>query len=103
MNVPLTSELEQLIQDKVNSGKYHSVSQVIGEALRLLEERDRIQNQRLLELKAKIREGIEASERGEVVDGEEFFAELEEDIQRIEAEMEQKEAAKNSFLWEAQH
>jgi antitoxin ParD1/3/4 len=90
MNVPLTSELEQLVKDKVDSGKYHSISEVIGEALRLLEERDRIQEQRLIELKAKIREGIEASERGEVVDGEEFFAELEEDIRRIEAEIEQK-------------
>jgi predicted transcriptional regulator len=29
-----------------------------------------------------IREGIEASERGEVIDGEEVFAELEEDIRR---------------------
>lgn len=53
----------------------------------LLRERDRTQSERLAELKAKIREGIEASERGEVVDGEEFFAELEEDIRRIEAEI----------------
>ncbi|MFH7026978.1 MAG: type II toxin-antitoxin system ParD family antitoxin [Heteroscytonema crispum UTEX LB 1556] len=37
MNVPLTPELEQLVKDKVNSGKYHSISEVIGEALRLLE------------------------------------------------------------------
>lgn len=94
MNVSLTLELEQFIKDKVNSGKYNSVSEVIGEALRLLDERDRFQEQRLAELKAKIREGIEASERGEVVDGEEVFAELEEDIRRVEAQMQQAEAAK---------
>ncbi|MBE9034157.1 type II toxin-antitoxin system ParD family antitoxin [aff. Roholtiella sp. LEGE 12411] len=87
MNVPLTPELEQLVKDKVTSGRYHSVNEVIGEALRLLEERDRLQEQRLAELKAKIREGLEASERGEVVDGEEVFAEIEEDIRRAEAEI----------------
>jgi antitoxin ParD1/3/4 len=86
-------ELEQLIQDKVKSGRYLSASEVVGEALRLLDERDRLQEARLAELKPKSEKGIEASERGEVVDGEEFFAELEEDIRRIEAEMEQSEVA----------
>nr|WP_199349615.1 type II toxin-antitoxin system ParD family antitoxin [Nostoc flagelliforme] len=90
----MTPELEQLVKDKVNSGRYHSVSEVMGEALRLLDERDRSQEQRLAELKAKIQEGLEASERGEVVDGEEVFAEIEEDIRRAEAQMQQAEAAK---------
>jgi antitoxin ParD1/3/4 len=94
VNISLTPELEQLVKDKVSSGKYHSVSEVMGEALRLLDERDRIRDQRLAELKAKIQEGIEASERGEVVDGEEVFAEIEEDIRRAEAQMQQAEAAK---------
>ncbi|MEH2274632.1 MAG: type II toxin-antitoxin system ParD family antitoxin [Nostoc sp.] len=94
MNISLTPELEQLVKDKVNSGKYHSVSEVMGEALRLLEERDHIRDQRLAELKAKIQEGIEASERGEVVDGEEVFAEIEEDIRHAEAQMQQAQAAK---------
>ncbi|MEH1929077.1 MAG: type II toxin-antitoxin system ParD family antitoxin [Nostoc sp.] len=94
MNISLTPELEQLVKDKVNSGRYHSVSEVMGEALRLLDERDRIREQRLAELKAKIQEGIEASERGEVVDGEEVFAEIEEDIRRAEAQMQQAEATK---------
>ncbi|MEH2201063.1 type II toxin-antitoxin system ParD family antitoxin [Nostoc sp.] len=94
MNISLTPELEQLVKDRVSSGKYHSVSEVMGEALRLLEERDRIRDRRLAELKAKIQEGIEASERGEVVDGEEVFAEIEEDIRRAEAKMQQAEAAK---------
>jgi antitoxin ParD1/3/4 len=94
VNIPLTPELEQLVKDKVNSGRYHSVSEVMGEALRLLDERDRIREQRLAELKAKIQVGIEASERGEVVDGEEVFAEIEEDIRRAQAQMQQVEAAK---------
>ncbi|MCC5621674.1 type II toxin-antitoxin system ParD family antitoxin [Nostoc sp. CHAB 5715] len=94
MNISLTPELEQLVKDKVSSGKYHSVSEVMGEALRLLEERDRIRDQRLAELKAKIQVGIEELERGEGIDGEEVFAELEEDIRRAQAQMQQAEAAK---------
>ncbi|AUB37614.1 Transcriptional regulator, containings Arc/MetJ-type RHH [Nostoc flagelliforme CCNUN1] len=95
----MTPELEQLVKDKVSSGKYNSVSEVMGEALRLLEERDAcgglrqgVRDQGLAELKAKIQEGIEASERGEVVDGEEVFAEIEEDIRRAQAQMQQAEA-----------
>nr|WP_225225380.1 type II toxin-antitoxin system ParD family antitoxin [Komarekiella delphini-convector] len=90
----MTPELEQLVKDRVTSGRYHSVNEVIGEALRLLEERDRLQEQRLAELKAKIQVGIEELERGEGIDGEEVFAEIEEDIRRAEAEIEQVEAAK---------
>ena len=33
MNVSLTPELEQWVQNKVKSGRYHSVSEVIREAL----------------------------------------------------------------------
>lgn len=40
MNIALSKELEQLIQDKVKSGRYLSASEVVGEALRLLDERD---------------------------------------------------------------
>ncbi|WP_442937412.1 ribbon-helix-helix domain-containing protein [Nostoc sp.] len=32
MNISLTPELEQLVKDKVSSGKYHSISEVMGEA-----------------------------------------------------------------------
>ncbi|MFN6517378.1 MAG: type II toxin-antitoxin system ParD family antitoxin [Nostoc sp. CreGUA01] len=94
MNISLTPELEQLVKDKVSSGRYHSVSEVMGEALRLLDERDRDREQRLAELKAKIQEGLEELERGEGIDGEEVFAEIEEDIRRAEAQMQQIEAAK---------
>lgn len=41
MNVSLTPELEQLVNDKVKSGLYQTASEVVREALRLLNERDR--------------------------------------------------------------
>ncbi|MBZ0159057.1 MAG: type II toxin-antitoxin system ParD family antitoxin, partial [bacterium] len=41
MNISLTPQLEKLVKNKVESGLYGSASEVIREALRLLEERDR--------------------------------------------------------------
>jgi antitoxin ParD1/3/4 len=93
MNISLTPELEQFIAEQVKSGKFFDASEVITEGLRLLWERDRIQKARLAELKDKIRIGIEASDRGEVVDGEEVFAELEEELRLMEAQMQPIEEA----------
>jgi antitoxin ParD1/3/4 len=44
MNVALTPELEKIVTERVVSGRYASASEVIAEALRLLDERDRLQN-----------------------------------------------------------
>jgi antitoxin ParD1/3/4 len=38
MNVSLTPELEKFVGTKVESGRYNSASEVVREALRLLEE-----------------------------------------------------------------
>lgn len=83
MNVSLTPELEQLVHEKVKSGRYLSASEVVREALRLLEERDRIRETRLLKLRSEIAVGIEQGDKGEVIDGEEVFRELREDIYQI--------------------
>jgi antitoxin ParD1/3/4 len=40
MNVSLTAELEKFVSAKVDSGRYNSASEVVREALRLLEEHD---------------------------------------------------------------
>lgn len=41
MNVSLTPELDKFVADKVETGRYNSASEVVREALRLLEEHDR--------------------------------------------------------------
>jgi antitoxin ParD1/3/4 len=94
MNISLSREAQKFIEEQVNTGRYSSATEVMGEALRLLSEKERAWAKQFAELKEKIRVGIEASERGEVVDGEEVFAELEEDIRRIEAETELQEVIK---------
>lgn len=66
MNVSLTPELEELVQQKVASGRYRSASEVIREAVRLLEERDRSREAKLEALRKDIAIGLEQAERGDV-------------------------------------
>jgi antitoxin ParD1/3/4 len=78
MNVSLTPELEALINAKVSGGRYKSADEVVGEALRLLETRDREREAARESLKREIQIGMDQVERGEVVSGDEVFAELRE-------------------------
>jgi|SRR5271156_4722677 len=67
LNISLTPELEQMVDDKVKSGRYASASEVIREGLRLLEEQEQIKQQRLVDVRRKIDRGIEQLDRGEGV------------------------------------
>ncbi len=73
MDIHLTPELEQLVESKLKSGHYSSASDVVREALRLLEQRDEIFTLRKEEFREQIEEGWQSAKRGEVVDGEEVF------------------------------
>lgn len=65
MNVSLTSELEEFVNQKVQSGMYFSASEVIREGLRLLKDQDALKEMRLKELRKEIQKGIDSLERGE--------------------------------------
>jgi antitoxin ParD1/3/4 len=67
MNVSLTPELEEFVSAKVQSGRYHSASEVVREALRLLEEHDQLRAARLTEFNAELSSRLAALDRGEVV------------------------------------
>ena len=62
MNVNLTPQLEALVKQKVASGLYNSASEVVREALRLMEQQDRMRAIGLEELRKDIREGISSGE-----------------------------------------
>jgi antitoxin ParD1/3/4 len=78
MNVSLTPELEQLVHRKVESGRYLSASEVVREALRLLEERDQLRELKLDELRKIVAVGIEQADRGELIDGPQAFEKVRE-------------------------
>jgi len=65
MNVSLTPQLESYVKQKVVGGMYNSVSEVVREALRLLEERDALQAMKLEALRHDINQGLTSLDNGE--------------------------------------
>ena len=68
MDVHLTPELEKIILSKLQSGRYNSPSEVVSEALRLMEQRD--------EVRQKIAEGLDSLRHGKGIDGQQAFRHL---------------------------
>jgi len=62
MDISLTSQLEKVVKEKVASGMYHSASEVVGEALRLLDDHDRLQQIKLERLRNDIQDGLDSGE-----------------------------------------
>ncbi len=67
MNVSLTPQLEKLVQEKVASGRYNSASEVVREALRLFEDKERLRRLRFEKLKKQVAAGLEALDQGEYI------------------------------------
>lgn len=65
-----------MVHGKVQTGRYNSASEVVREALRLMEERDRVKAMHRDELRKKIASGLTSLEEGRFSDGEEFFAQM---------------------------
>jgi antitoxin ParD1/3/4 len=76
MNVSLTPELEKFVSAKVESGRYNSASEVVREALRLLEEHDSARAVQLLEFNQELGRRLAALDRSETVDPVEVRARL---------------------------
>jgi antitoxin ParD1/3/4 len=60
LNINLTPQLEAMVRAKVASGLYGSASELVREALRLMQEHDRLRAAKLEELRQDIREGLES-------------------------------------------
>lgn len=72
MEITLPPEWEKRIADKVAGGEYPSPDEVVREGLRRLF----AEEEHLAALRTRIQEGVGALDRGEAMDGDEFFAEL---------------------------
>jgi antitoxin ParD1/3/4 len=60
MNISLTPHLEEMIREKIATGSYNSASEVVREALRLLEQADQFQAMKIQKLREDIREGLDS-------------------------------------------
>jgi len=69
MNVSLTPELARWVAERV--GRYTSASEVIREALRLLEEQEILRQRHLAEIRTKIDLGLQQLEEGKGIRPEE--------------------------------
>jgi antitoxin ParD1/3/4 len=68
------SHFENLIKQKIESGRYSSASEVVRDALRLFEEVEELRAERLKALRQKIQEGRDS---GPDIPADEVFSRLE--------------------------
>jgi antitoxin ParD1/3/4 len=85
VNVSLTPELEEFVSAKVESGRYTSASEVVREALRLLEENDRIRSERLRAFNEELGKRLASLDRGSCLDPEKTRASLQQKSQQRRA------------------
>ncbi|HVS10632.1 MAG TPA: type II toxin-antitoxin system ParD family antitoxin [Planctomycetota bacterium] len=84
ISVSFTPEQARFLADCVASGRYQSTSEVVREAVRLLEDQLAHRKAELDRARALIRQGAEQLDRGEVVDGETFFREWDLELDELE-------------------
>jgi antitoxin ParD1/3/4 len=75
MNISLSADLENFVQNLVLSGSYPGPDEVVGKALLMLKRHE--------ELRREIQLGIDQLDRGESIGGEEAFAALMEKAQKL--------------------
>ncbi|WP_342394919.1 type II toxin-antitoxin system ParD family antitoxin [uncultured Rhodoblastus sp.] len=66
MNVSLTDELANFVKAKVAAGRYASSSEVVREALRLMEKIEQQEAEKLNFLRQAWKEGIDSGDAGEL-------------------------------------
>ena len=66
MNVSLPEELANFVKDKVSTGRYGSSSEVVREALRLMERTEQQGAEKLALLRQAWKEGIDSGDAGEI-------------------------------------
>lgn len=86
MNVSLTPELEELVNDEMKSGQYKSASEVVREGLRLV----RLRREKLAALRREIQIGIDDIERGDYIE----YTSVEELLEDIESAVAKRAAKK---------
>jgi len=75
LSITLSAEMARMVRDKVVSGAYSSNSEVIRDALRLLQEQDLLKARKLAALKEKIERSLNGG--GPSLEEEDVFADLE--------------------------
>jgi antitoxin ParD1/3/4 len=85
-NINLTEHFDRFVQRQVSSGRYSNASEIVREALRLLEEQEQEREAKLRALRRAAKEGFDEIDQGKgiVLRGKKaldrFFNEIERDV-----------------------
>lgn len=85
ISISFTPQQADFLVSCVESGRYQSASEVVREAVRMLQDDHDRRRAELERARALIRQGAEQLDRGEVVDDKTFFRDWDEELDRIEA------------------
>jgi antitoxin ParD1/3/4 len=84
-NISLTTEQDAFVEKVVKSGEYQNASEAVRDALRVLQQRRREDALKLKALRAHLKAGVEALERGEfdeidVTENESYLRKLSQEV-----------------------
>jgi len=82
MEITLKPDLIEFLTDKIAQGKYQTLDEAINKSVELLKNQEQIYQGRFDELQKEILRGVEASERGEVIDADLIFSQLENKLKQ---------------------
>ena len=80
ISVSFTPQQARFLASCVATGRYQSLSEVVREAIRHFESLTVQRQAELEQARALIREGADQLDRGEVLDGDTFFREWDEEL-----------------------
>jgi antitoxin ParD1/3/4 len=80
-NISLTAEQDAFVQEVVEAGEYQNASEAVRDALRVLQQRRKEDSLKLKVLRAQIKAGIDALERGDFTEVND--ADLESYLERL--------------------
>jgi antitoxin ParD1/3/4 len=80
-NISLTAEQDAFVEQVVEAGEYQNASEAVRDALRVLQQRRREDSLRLKALRAQIKAGVDALDRGDFAEVED--ADLEGYLERL--------------------
>ena len=78
MTIHLKPELEQLIQKDVERGPYETADEFVERAVQMLHEQEEWLSTNRREISAKIDEGYASAQLGDLIDGDQLRAQMEE-------------------------
>ena len=92
-NINLTEHLDRFVEHRVSSGRYSNASEIVRDALRLLEEQEQEREAKLKGLRRAAKQGFDEIDQGKgiVLKGKKAIRRL---ITEIEAEVSKKAHAK---------